>query len=87
MKEYGIMRKISLTKYGCPYETMDLVVEGCQSWEEAEAEIQGELKKIHEIFQPMLGEKLKKLKNKAKLTLAEEREREDLLSAMTISPF
>ena len=87
MPTFGISRKISLSKFNCPYETIDLTVEGCQSWEEAEAEIRREMEKIHLLFQPSMVKRLKMLNEKARLTISEEKEREEIILASKLNLF
>jgi len=50
MKTYGMARKINLGKFGLQYESLDLMIEGCSSFEEAEKEINEERIKIENGF-------------------------------------
>ena len=50
--KYAMTRKLSLSKYGHDYETVDLHVEGCESKEEALKEITEWKAEIVEALKP-----------------------------------
>lgn len=85
--KYSISRKINLGKFGIPFESIDLTVEDCASWEEAEKEITAEHQKLINLFTPHLKARIDWLDNKIKLTLNEERERQELKNALSDLPF
>ena len=50
--KYSIKRLINLGKYGSQfqYENIEICVEDCESWEQAEGEIKSEMTKINEAY-------------------------------------
>lgn len=85
--KYSISRKINLGKFGIPFESVDLTVEDCQNWKEAEDEIKKEHNRLIKLFSPSLKSRLDWLNGKNKLTATESREWEDLKNANLDLPF
>jgi len=50
--KYSMKRLINLGKYGpsFQYENIEICVEDCESWEQAESEIKKEMLKINEAY-------------------------------------
>ena len=48
--KYAITRKLNLGRFGFQYETIDISVSDCDSWEQAEKEIQIEKERIINLF-------------------------------------
>lgn len=84
--KYSISRTINLGKFGIPYESITLHVEDAESWKEAEAEIQQEIRVLHDKLTPLAQKRYEQLIKKQKLTMTEEKEREALKKTLTI-PF
>lgn len=74
-------------RYGVPFESIDLTIEGCDSWEQAEEQINIEHQKLYDLFSPHLKTKIDWLDGKVKLSLTEDREREELKKSLNKLPF
>jgi len=86
-KTFSIKRTINLGRYGVPFESIEIFVEGAESYEDAKKDIIMQHKEIHNLFLVEVKKRFDKLNAKQKLTFKEEDERQDLKDAVEIKPF
>lgn len=86
-KTYSAMRKINLGRYGIPYESLDIGVEGAATPEEATSDLNAWREVIHQALTPLARERLDELNAKAKLTMKESDERDELKKVTLLPPF
>jgi hypothetical protein len=85
--KYSLTHKISLTPYGFPYETLDLMIEDCESKEQAEQIIRDWENDVKSKLSKQVKGRLDRLNAKSKLTTKEEVERQTLLDVSYNCPF